>query len=133
MNECGDTETFLWATIVGSAEVLHCFHDWELWKNWFDTKSWEGKNFFTYLDENQSEFYTYKIPIDGNDVMEIFGIGPGKDVKTYLLMTRTNALILGKCLNREQCLEFLRGRKKVQDEITEITRHMNLLDNTDKG
>ncbi len=132
MNECGDTETFLWATIVGSAEVLHCFHDWQLWKNWFDTKSWEGKNFFTYLDENQSEFYTYKIPIDGNDVMEIFGIGPGKDVKTYLLMVQTNALSLGKCFDREECLEFLRMRKKVDDETKEIMKRMNLLDNTDK-
>ena len=33
---------------------------------------------------NETSYFEYKLPVDGNDVMEILGIEPGKKVKEVL-------------------------------------------------
>jgi tRNA nucleotidyltransferase/poly(A) polymerase len=78
MNECGDERRFLTATIIGSVELYHEFHT--VCEDGFD-----GYNsLYDSIIEHEKEYFTYKLPVDGNDVMEVLGIKPGPEIKTVL-------------------------------------------------
>jgi len=101
MNECGDMETFLLATITGSDNVRVCFH-------------WEDDDFSTYFRENcdsgseNSVYYDYKLPVNGVDVMTAYGIvKPSKKVKEILDRIMTFALSDPKKMTRDACMEHL--------------------------
>lgn len=78
MNECGDERRFLTATIIGNVELYHEFHT--VCEDGFD-----GYNsLYDSIIEHEKEYFTYKLPVGGNDVMEALGIKPGPEVKTVL-------------------------------------------------
>lgn len=54
-----------------------------------------------------SKMFGYKLPIDGNDVMEILGIGPGPMVKDVLKGVLTHAFN-DPDISRESCLKIMR-------------------------
>ena len=52
--------------------------------------------------------FGYKLPVDGNDVMEVKGIEPGAKVKTYLTRLLDVAFINPK-ITRDECVNILKA------------------------
>ena len=58
--------------------------DEHLYDYFFDFYYGEECNMFREYENANLMFYTYKLPVDGNDVMEVLGIGPSEKVKIAL-------------------------------------------------
>ena len=102
MNDCGSREKFLYVTLIGSELVTNTFHT-HLW--------FTGNSKFTEFDKRDSMFYTYKLPIDGNDVMEICQLEPSPEVKKILENTFLYVCVNPTKYSREDCLEYLKSLK----------------------
>ena len=108
MNLCGSKERFYNATICGSKRVYYEFQiAWDM----------STPSLFEEFDEEDSMFYTYKLPIDGNDVMEVFNIEPSKKVKKILDKVFTFVLINTDKTSKEDCMNYLKYLKKTEDEF----------------
>lgn len=108
MNQCGNKQTFLLTTIIGSKRVKNTFHDTE----WNYTV-------FEDFDNIDKMFYDYKLPIDGNDVMEIFDIKPSSEIKEILNKTFNFVCVNPSKHKREDCLDYVKYLKKCKDEFGE--------------
>ena len=65
--------------------------------------------------ENNTTMFNYKLPINGNDVMAIKGIKPGREVKDvldYVLKLCFNKPLLTK----EECIKHIKGYKIIQNK-----------------
>lgn len=105
MNECGDSDLFLFATAIGDEEVA----------DYFCERDDNGNSMFDEYNESEEKFYTYKLPITGEDVMEIFGIEPGKTVKEVLNKTLNFVFVNPFKSSREDCLAFVKYLKEIKD------------------
>ena len=105
MNECGDSDTFYLAIGIGDLAVA----------DYFLERDYDGNNVFDEYNEYQKKFYTYKLPITGEDVMEIFGIGPGKKIKEVLSKTLNFVFVNPSKSKREDCLDFVKYLKQIND------------------
>lgn len=106
MNQCGNKELFLLSTIIGSDKVRDVFH----------TTTFDMPTLFEEFDDLDKMFYTYKLPIDGEDVMKVFNINPSAEVKKIL-----DRVFMFACVNpdnsgREDCFNYLKSLKKIKDE-----------------
>ena len=104
MNKCGSKKDFYNAVICGSERVFYEFLNCDY-----------GNTLFDELDEKYSMFYDYKLPVDGNDVMETFNIEPSSKVKELL-----NKIFMFVCVNpdkntREDCLNYVKYMKKTEN------------------
>ena len=106
MNLCGDESRFWKATVCGSKRVYNEFHK-EL-----DNST---PTLFDEFSERDSKFYTYKLPIDGEDVMKTFNIGPSAKVKEILDKIFTFTLINTDKTSRKDCLDYLNYLKLLED------------------
>ena len=61
------------------------------------------------LAENGEGMFGYKLPIDGNDIMEYKGIGPGPDIKKYQEYLLKMAFNNVKALDREACFKYIKN------------------------
>lgn len=102
MNDCGDERRFLTTTIIGSAELYHEFH--AAYKDGFDGDS----SLYDYLIEHEKEYFTYEIPITGEDVMSELGIGPCEKVGKALDRLKKFAFINKDHKSREDLLGYLK-------------------------
>ena len=67
-----------------------------------------------YIDQNGTDMYNYKLPVDGNDVMRVMEIGPSKTVGNVLDSCLHRAFEKNN-LTREECIaqfELLRDYNK---------------------
>ena len=111
MNLCGDEDSFWKATVCGSKRVYNEFHK----------EDYNGvPTLFEEFSERDSKFYTYKLPIDGEDVMKTFNIGPSAKVKEILDKVFTFTLINTDKTSRKDCLDYLNYLKKVKDDFGEF-------------
>lgn len=67
------------------------------------------------MTENGMTMFNYKLPLNGNDVMAIKGIKPGREVKEVL------DYVLKLCFNnplltKEECIKHVRGYKIIQSK-----------------
>jgi len=114
--EDGDFEpTFLfrkYAHICGSRSrmmaMLSCggvlsdyFFDWDE----------EDGYFFDVLSLTEHKFYEYELPVDGGDVMEVFGIGPSKKVGDTLKKLWNFVFVNPDKCGREDVMNFLKYLK----------------------
>lgn len=102
MNECGDERRFLTATIIGSAELYHEFHS--LISDPYDDDS----SLFETLLESEGEYFTYELPLTGEDVMDELGIGPCEKVGKALDRLKQFAFINKFNKSKEDLLNYLR-------------------------
>ena len=102
MNECGDERRFLTATIIGSAELYHEFHS--LISDPYDDDS----SLFEALLESEGEYFTYELPLTGEDVMDELGIGPCEKVGKALDRLKQFAFINKFNKSKEDLLNYLR-------------------------
>lgn len=74
-----------WMNLCGSARKLQVVLsiDPELRDMYFDTYDFED-SLFNDMEDGNLEYYTYKLPVNGEDVMEVLGIKPGPEVKSTL-------------------------------------------------
>ena len=106
MNLCGDEDSFWKATVCGSIRVYNEFHK----------EDYNGApTLFEEFSERDSKFYTYKLPIDGEDVMKVFNIEPSPKVKKILDRVFTFALINTDKTSRKDCLDYLTYLKQTED------------------
>lgn len=74
----------------------------------------EGKNEacfdFLFDVENIEMMFGYKLPVNGNDIMEIRGIGPCKEIKTIIGHLLECAFINPK-ITRDECVEIIKNVK----------------------
>ena len=61
------------------------------------------------LVESGEDMFGYKLPIDGNDIMEYKGIGPGRDIKKYQEYLLKMAFNNVKTLDREACFKYIKN------------------------
>lgn len=76
MHKCGSERRMKYMLLI-DGDTNDIFFDWD--RNYWD----EGCLFNQYSKENE-KFYTYKLPVDGNDVMRVLNIGPSKKVQVAL-------------------------------------------------
>lgn len=112
MNLCGNEDRFWNTTVCGSKTVYYTFHN-----NEYDL---DELSLFEEFSERDSKFYTYKLPIDGEDVMKTFNIGPSAKVKEILDKVFTFTLINTDKTSRKDCIDFLNYLKKVKDDFGEF-------------
>lgn len=67
------------------------------------------------MSVNNTTMFNYKLPINGNDVIEIKGIKPGREIKKVL------DYVLKLCFNnplitKEECIKHVRGYKIIQNK-----------------
>lgn len=106
MNSCGSYDRFYYATICGSKKVYNVFHD----------DKFSPISLFDEYDEKYEKYYHYKLPITGDDVMEVFNIGPCAEVKKILNSVFNFALINTDKTSRNDCLDFLKYLKEIEDD-----------------
>ena len=106
MNKCGDSNTFYLAIGIGDRTIA----------DYFLERDYNGNTEFEEYDEYEKKFYTYKLPITGEDVMEIFGIGPGKKVKEVLNKTLNFVFVNPSKSSKEDCIDFVKYLKQLDDE-----------------
>ena len=102
MNDCGTDRRFLTATIIGSPKLYHEFHT--VCEDGFDGYS----SLYDSVIEHEKKYFTYKLPVDGNDVMEVLGIGPSKEVKEALDRLWMFAFINPEYTDRENIMNYLK-------------------------
>ena len=102
MNDCGTDRRFLTATIIGSPELYHEFHT--VCEDGFDGYT----SLYNSIIEREKEYFTYKLPVDGNDVMEVLGIGPSKEVKEALDRLWMFAFINPEYTDRKNLMNYLK-------------------------
>lgn len=100
LNDCGTERKFLTATIVGSAELYDEFHTWS--EDLDDPFTW-----FEKVVDKEKEYFVYKLPVTGEDVMERLGIGPCEKVGKVLDRLNAFALINKDYRDRENLLNYL--------------------------
>lgn len=59
-------------------------------------------------DSSVNMFFNYKLPVDGNDVMEVLGIGPSKEVKEALDRLWMFAFVNPHHCDRENLMNYLK-------------------------
>ena len=106
MNLCGDEDSFWKATVCGSIRVYNEFHK----VLYVDTPT-----LFDEFSERDSKFYTYKLPIDGEDVMKAFNIEPSAKVKEILDKVFTFTLINTDRTSRKDCMDYLNYLKNYEN------------------
>lgn len=102
MNDCGTDRRFLTATIIGSPKLYHEFH--AVCEDGFDGYS----SLYDSVVEHEKKYFTYKLPVGGNDVMEVLGIGPSKEVKEALDRLWMFAFINPEYTDRENLMNYLK-------------------------
>jgi tRNA nucleotidyltransferase/poly(A) polymerase len=107
MNQCGNAETFYLATIIGSNWLRSAYHT-----KYYDLEP----TFFEKMDDKNYMFYGYKLPVTGEDVMEIFNISPSPKIKEILDKTYNHVLHYPEHSDRDNCIEFLKQLKDSDDE-----------------
>lgn len=68
------------------------------------------------LVDNDQAVYGYKLPIDGNDIMEFLHIPGGHEVHVYKEALINHAIKCDPHLSRESCLKLLKGYKGTFDK-----------------
>lgn len=58
---------------------------------------------------NKTDCYRYKLPVNGEDVMDIKGIGPGREIKLYLDYLMEEAF-KNPLITRDECIELIRNK-----------------------
>ena len=108
MNECGDERRFLTATIIGSVELYHEFHT-------VCEDGFHGYNsLYDSIIELEKEYFTYEIPVTGEDVMSELEIGPCEKVGKALDRLKKFAFVNKDHKSREDLLGYL---KYIKTEI----------------
>lgn len=108
MNECGTERKFLTSTLVGSYEVYNEFHSF-LSDDYDDYST-----LYYHLLEYEKEYFTYEIPVTGEDVMSELEIGPCEKVGKALDRLKKFAFINKDHKSREDLLGYL---KYIKTEI----------------
>lgn len=109
MNLCGNSKLFYDVTVCGSLRVFSEFH------GKFSGCEHE-QTMFEEFDENYKKYYTYKLPVNGEDVMEIFNIKPSSKVKNILNNVFLFTMLNTEETSREHCINYLKYLKKCEDE-----------------
>ena len=99
MNICGDSRKLHFILSI----------DTDLRDYFFDT-DFEEDTTFKEMERDNLEYYTYKLPVDGNDVMEVLGIKPGPAVKSVL-----NSLMNFAYINKD-----FKDEKSIRDYLKYI-------------
>lgn len=108
MNDCGDERRFLTATIIGSVELYHEFHT-------VCEDGYHGyDSLYDSIIEHEKEYFTYEIPVTGEDVMSELEIGPCEKVGKALDRLKQFAFINKDHKSREDLLGYL---KYIKTEI----------------
>ena len=107
MNQCGNSKRFHATTIIGSYKVTTEFNE----SNYFNNLT-----LFEEFDFNDYMFYTYKLPVDGFDVMKIFEIGPGKEVKEILDKTFNFVCVNPHKSSKKDCIDYIIYLKKIKEQ-----------------
>ena len=102
MNECGCYEKFYLSTIIGDDNISNEFHS-------FVTAP---MSFFMEIIKEDSWAFDYKLPVDGNYIMEYFNIPPSKQVKEILRKTLNFVFINPDQRDKDNVLNFLKYLKK---------------------
>ena len=102
MNECRTERKFLTSTLVGSYEVYNEFHSF-LSDDYDDYST-----LYYHLLEYEKEYFTYEIPVTGEDVMSELGIGPCEKVGKALDRLKKFAFINKDHKSREDLLGYLK-------------------------
>ena len=102
MNECGCYEKFYLSTIIGDDNISNEFHS-------FVTAP---MSFFMEIIKEDSWAFDYKLPVDGNYIMEYFNIPPSKQVKESLGKTLNFVFINPDQRDKDNVLNFLKYLKK---------------------
>ena len=58
---------------------------------------------------SKTDCYGYKLPVNGEDVMEVKGIGPGKEIKQYLDYLMEEAF-KNPMITRAECIELIKDK-----------------------
>lgn len=104
MNECGTERKFLVSTLIGSYDVYYEFHSF-LSDDYDDYSS-----FYDHLLEYEKEYFTYEIPVTGEDVMSELGIGPCEKV--------------GKALDRLKKFAFINKDHKTREDLIGYLKYL---------
>ena len=105
MNECETERKFLTSTLVGSYEVYNEFHSF-LSDDYDDYST-----LYDHLLEYEKEYFTYEIPLTGEDVMFELEIGPCEKVGKALDRLKKFAFINKDHKSREDLLGYLKYLK----------------------
>ena len=112
MNECGNTDTFIRCISIGDLKIASYFFDYNEYTD-------DYNSIFDELNDSESKFYNYKLPITGEDVMEIFNIEPGRKIKEILDKTLRFVYVNPQKSDRESCLDFVKYLKQIKDKWNE--------------
>lgn len=107
MNQCGNSKRFHATTIIGSYKVTTEFNE----PNYFNNLT-----LFEEFDFNDYMFYTYKLPVDGFDIMKIFEIEPGKEVKEILDKTFNFVCVNPHKSSKKDCIDYIIYLKKIKEQ-----------------
>ena len=67
----------------------------------------EGYNTFDYFDGGNGDFYNYVLPVDGNEVMDVLGIGPSKTVGEVLERLRNHSYECPESADKKGAMFYL--------------------------
>lgn len=102
MNECGTERKFLVSTLIGSYDVYYEFHS-------FISEDYdEYSTLYDHLLEYEKEYFTYELPLTGEDVMTELGIGPCEKVGKALDRLKKFAFINKDHKSREDLIGYLK-------------------------
>lgn len=109
MNECETEKRFLTVTIIGSPELYNEFHtvferDLDGDRSWYDT-----------VVDCEKEYFTYELPVTGEDVMRVFEIGPCEKVGKVLERLKGFAFINKDHKDRENIMNYLKYIKETDE------------------
>ena len=101
-----------YASICGNAKkmqiMLSCGDEIDA-EDYFECYNSELSYFYDLVTRKDvMKFFTYKLPVDGNDVMEVLGIGPSKEVKEVLDRLWMFAFVNPDHSDRENLMNYLK-------------------------